>query len=255
MHNIRALLLAVSLFSLFSCGSEEEKQASAPAWPIWHQSRTFEAGGETFAPADFEKMDLTLRFSLASGAATGTASIRFRATANGYPYFLSEPKILSASLDGQPVEIGQRRDPDNLNTLQVVPRALEQGNTYELNLEFVLPANRVDVRPGGASLLTTMSDINSGNYFEAYSPAGLESDSFALRLKLHIEGQPALPHRLIANGDSAQTSPTSWEVDFPPYYTTSSFYIHLTDSTLHVRHSAYQGMSGLIPLTVYAREP
>lgn len=217
-------------------------------------SRTFEADGKTFAPADFEKMNLQYDFNLSAGKVFGSARIDFRATADGFAYFLSGPEIQSATLDGINSPVETRRDPDNLNSLRVIQAALKQGELHQLELTFELTASRVSLRPDGVGFLTTMSDIGSGNYFEAYAPSNFESDSFRASMALEITGAVSQAHSLFANGTITQTGAQKWALEFPSYFTSSSFYIHLTDTPLFVRSGIYHGKEAAIPLIVYSRE-
>jgi hypothetical protein len=216
--------------------------------------RTFVVEGKTFAPADFEEMNLSYDFQLSSGKALATARIDFRATSDGFPYFLSGPALLSVQLDGINAPIETRRDPDNLNSLRVIRSDLNQGDLHRLELTFEIPGSRLSLRPEGVGFLTTMSDIGSGNYFEAYAPSNFENDSYQLSLSMKLTGGSPQTHSLFANGSVSQTGAHSWRIEFPAYFTSSSFYIHLTDTPIFVKHGSYQGREALIPITVYSRE-
>jgi hypothetical protein len=249
---------ALALF-LVSCGSSDSDsdQPTPLAEPRnWALSRTFQENGQTFAPANFEAMRLQLAFSVPAATARGIAEIELRATGEGFSYFLCEGQILSAQLDGKAISVSARPDPDGLNTLLVISKPLRKGERYQLRLEYVVPQARISFQANGVGFLTSMSDLGRGNFFEAYAPASFEYDAFPLRLELRIEpGTAPLPaHRIFANGEIQTVTNSHWKVDFPSYFTSSSFYLHLTSTPLFVRQATYQGKEKSIPITVYSHE-
>lgn len=247
----KLFVLGSLTFSITACGSDAP-ETETRALPQIAESRTFTASGKTYSPADFMEMQLSLRFDLASQTATGVAEIDWRATSDGYGYFLSEAPLLNAALDGQAVTIESRRDPDNLNTLRVIARAVRRGETHRLRLEYRVPSSRVDIT-SGVRFLTSMSDISSGNYFEAYAPAGFEYDAVKMRVTLEIVGNPTTEHALFANGAVTKQAAQKWAIEFPDYFTSSSFYIHLTDRPLFVQRTVVHGLNGAIPVTAYSQ--
>ncbi len=248
--------LALSTIILFACGSGSERKAvGANDYREWATSRTFFENGRAYTPADFEQVNLDLKFSAPESVARGVSEIEFTAVSDGYAYFLSEADILNATLDGLPTQIQTRRDPDNVENLRVISAPLLQGTPHRLRLEYQVPVSRVGFTNGGVNFLTTMSDLGRGNFFEAYAPASFEFDAFALDLNLEIVGGSSpRPHSIFANGNVTQSSATSWKISFPGHFTSSSFYVHLTNTPVHVRTGTYQGQAALIPLTIYSRD-
>lgn len=239
-----------------SCGSDRNGPPAPDSLDRahWSASRAFTAGGTSYSPADFEEARLTYRFRPGEKLAHGKAEIAFRATTHGLAYFLSDPAITSARLDGEELEIVSRPDPDNFNTLRVIPRQLRRGTLHHLALKFVVPASRVTLDGGSVGFLTSMSDLGRGNYLEAYSPSSFEHDSFRLTTHLAIEGEHAPGHRVFTNGTVTRSGGSEWEVEFPGHFTPSSFYLHLTDTPFFVKEGSYAGLRGAIPLVAYSRE-
>lgn len=257
MQKLSRLFFAASaLLALTACGSNsDEANKSSPSLDHtnWSLSRKFVADGKTYSPADFDSVNLAYTFNLATQIAQGHSEIDFHATASGLAYFLSDPTITAAELDGVPVGISQISDPDKLNTLQVVPVFLTKGSAHHLRLDFTVPSAEVSFDGAGVGFLTSMSDLIPGNYLEAYAPASFENDEYHLRMNLKIDGTPAA-HTLFSNGVSQQLSANEWQIDFPSYFTSSSFYVHLTHQPFVVRTGSYQGVNALIPITVYSRD-
>lgn len=246
-------LIALAVLAT-ACGSNENELNPALATPDrsdWATSKIFEADGEKYAPANFLSSRISYSFDLASGTAAGSAEIVFQAVESGKAFFLSDPAITAAELDGDAITVQERRDPDGLNALRVLPASLVKGSRHTMKLSFVLPASRFSINGAGVGFITSMSDLGRGNYLEAYAPASFESDAYALRMDLKIVGAVST-HSLFTNGTLLRKRANEWRVEFPSYFTSSSVYLHLTNTPFVVRTGSYQGLNATIPLTVYS---
>lgn len=206
-------------------------------------------------PMDIQSMELALSFDAVARRATGTAIIVFEAPAAGRPYFKMKAPPGNARLDGLAVEVTEVDLPDRAANVRVLSAAVEAATTHTLELTYNLSRREVRLGGGRVGFLTAMRDIGSrGNYFEAYGPSNVEADAYALTLILSVEGARELP-RLFANGqiELLTDTPATWQVTFPAWYTTSSFYVHLTNGRLHVLEGTVPGVERSIPVTVYGR--
>lgn len=244
--------LGVSLCTLLSaCGKSEEASAPLPAWAT---GRQFAVAGDSYSPADLRRMELTLTFDVAAKQAVGEGFLEYRATGDGFPYFLSDPRLSDTYLDEAPeapVAIRDVRDPSNENTLRVVDRALRKGERHRLHFRYVMPAQEVTFRAQGVGFVTSMGDLSRGNFLEAYAPTGFEDDAYALDLRVKV-ANAGVDHQFFANGDVTSEGPNAWHVEFPDYFSVSSFYWHVTDQNLPTRSFVYQALNGPIPVTVYS---
>jgi hypothetical protein len=244
--------LGVSLCAFLSgCGKDEV--ASGPL-PHWASARQFAVAGDAYSPADLRRMDLTLTFDVAAKEAVGEGFLEYRATGDGFPFFLSDPSLTDTYLDedpGAPVLIRDVRDPSNENTLRVVAKALKKGERHRLHFRYRMPASEVSFRPQGVGFVTSMGDLSRGNFLEAYAPTGFEDDAYALNLSLSVRNA-ATDHQFFANGEITPQGRNSWRVEFPDYYSVSSFYWHVTDQNLPTSTFVYQALNGPIPVTVYS---
>jgi hypothetical protein len=251
---ISSARVAALVLLLFSCGQQQDQAPPHPNLPSFTTTeRSFAQDGRQYSQADLLDVRLKTTFSLQERSVRGRATIVWTAVKDGYAFFLLNALPAGSTLNGEPVEIYSLKDPDGKNDLRVIDREVKAGERYTLTLEYRMADRHVTFVPDGVRFFTSMSDITSGNFLEAFAPANFEDDSFLLSWELEIEGQ-AGPHRLFANGEARETGKSSWRVDFPDYYVSSSFFLHLTNTPLVVKHSVFQGITGPIPLTVYSQD-
>ena len=122
-----------------------------------------------------------------------------------------------------------------------VPLAAGSTHTLRLTYNLALPASP----PGGSyppSLTWTagprltfnfgFTDLVPGRYLEAWVPANLIWDQYALNLDLQVTGT-AVPHRLLTNGALTPLGANHWRVLFPDRFTALSPLVELrADDTL-----------------------
>lgn len=214
--------------------------------------RSFTVGDTRYTLADFTEVALHLTFDVAARTTTGHAEIRFRPVESGVPFFLLKPTTSPATLDGQPVPLRRLRDPDNVAALTSIDATLPAGSEHILAFDYVLTS--ATYSSTGVDFVTTMYDVlrtdPPDNYFEAYGPASIEADQYHFVLDIELVGA-TVPHRLFANGTPQSTAPGRWTIDFPASYSTSSFFVHLSEIDYAVREASYHGLEREIPIVVY----
>ena len=94
-----------------------------------------------------------------------------------------------------------------------------------------------------------MTDLKTRGYLERHAPANLEFNQFPLTVRISVAGAGTTP-RLFTNG-KAETSGNVWEVTFPAHFSSSSFFLHLSDRPFHVQNDSFNGKSATIPLLAY----
>lgn len=97
-----------------------------------------------------------------------------------------------------------------------------------------------------------MADIAKGNYWEAYGPANFEVDQFQMTLDLVVVGGTG-GHHVISNGSIQTLGAEHWRIEFPPYFTSSSFFAHLSNDVFTIQ-SVYSGQEKSIPIQVYSKD-
>lgn len=214
--------------------------------------KRFEDGGHTYVPVDIEQEALLLSFDVATRTARGSAALRFHLEGRGRPVLLLDATVEGVKLNGRVVPHRHRvRDPDGFNALLAIDVDLPAGAPQELEIAYRLGAGAVRFDSQGVGFLTDMSDVDPVVYFERWGPVGFEDDHFALALDLELRGGVAA-HRLFTNGTARRAPADRWHVDFPPYFTASSFYVHLTSLPLEARSVIHAGRERDILVTAYA---
>lgn len=208
-------------------------------------------GDKSYLPMDFKDQELTLSFDAATGITSAISVIKFQQSQDSYPYFELLNPLSSITLDGSPVASITLNDPEGQKrTYIAVDSEVAAGAIHELIVLYELGPNKVTFSNGGVGFLTHMTDLEPSNFFETWGPVGFEHDSFRLNLNLKILNSSA-EHNLFTNGEALKFSSHEWKVEFPDYYTRSSFYIHLTNQQLIQKSFVYKGFEKDIPVTVY----
>lgn len=246
VHGWTALCLSGCVL-LSACGKDQ-----AEPMPNFTPVRQFTLGGSTYSPVDLKRMELKLTFDVSTREATGEGFFEWRATADGYGFFLSDPALTDTNLDERSeISLRDVKDPDQENILRVVDKPLRKGERHRLHFRYRMPASEVTFREGGVGFVTSMGDLMRGNFLEAYAPTGFEDDPYALTLQVEVKNG-ANEHQLYANGEIETEGRNAWKVEFPDYFSTSSFYFHVTDANYPTRKFVYQAVNGPIPITVYS---
>jgi aminopeptidase N len=213
--------------------------------------RSFAVANGEAVSMDFQRATLELNFDPTSEQAVGKAVIEFTTLEQGLPYFLLDAPIQAARLDGKPVSVSTTRDEPGLNEIQLLSESVAPGTPHTLEIDYQVSSDNVSYRTGGIGFVTSMADIDSGNFLENYAPTNFEDDQYPMSATLNLASANT-PHQLFTNGTVVQNGPSTWKIDFPPYFNTSSFYIHLTNKDLVVRTGTYKGIAREIPYTVYS---
>jgi hypothetical protein len=202
---------------------------------------------------DFQRVELMLSCSSRS---TGYASVQFVAgDEGGYPMFDLVPSIARAKLNSRDIDanlIPTVNDPDGVTRLRVLESHVEAGSSNLLEIWF--DASYMQVQQGRCRQGFFMTDLGTGGrgFWEQYAPASFEYDHFPMTLTFRIEGVQKT-HEVFSNGQQTKLGENSWEIQFPDYYTTSSFFLHVSDKgRFDVQRGTFQGVNGAIPVVAYA---
>ena len=204
----------------------------------------------THAPMNIIAQELSITFNATAQTITGHSLLSFKLRNSGRPYFELQGTISNVKVDQVSSGVTAITDPDGQNqSYWSVNKELSSDTIHEVEFDYSIPASRVTFTGGGVRFLTDMTDL-SGKFFEYWGPCGFEGDAFAMKLKLNvINGSSS--HKLYTNGTVTNSGATSWQIEFPDYYSKSSFYIHLTNQSLPSKSFTYKGIAKDIPVTVY----
>jgi len=218
--------------------------------PIHLHSKTIAYSNKTYAPINFVQQELTLTFDIRTQKAFAHAVIYFEQAQLSYPYFQLTPNILKAKLDDNLVSTIQLPDPDNAGEKYISLSQQISTGIHKLEIEYQLNPNSLSFQNRGVGILTDMYDISNAHFFETWGPTGFEDDAFEMTLNLEIQNS-ATEHKLFTNGQIISFNESKWKIQFPKYFTTSSFYFHLTNKSLLEARFVIQGKEKTIPITVY----
>jgi len=228
--------------------------------------RSFTIGGTRHTLADLSHVALHYSLDVAAIHAEGHAEVQFRPVETGVPFLLLEPTATAATLDGHPIQLRKIHDPDGVVTLTSLDVELTENTDHVLTVDYPVspesyvygPAPRANPTPVGIDFISAMYDgppygPPSARYFDRYGPSSIEADQYQMTIDLELLGA-TIPHQLFTNGTQHQTEPARWTIDFPSYFSTSSFFFELTAAPLVVRQISYHGLEHDIPITVYAAQ-
>lgn len=221
--------------------------------PLGLTAKSFAVAGHLYAPMDMQTQSLKMSFDAQAQKFTGESTIEFLLPVAARPVFLLEGGISRLLLDGQPVEFETVKDPEGLNSYFAVKALITDSQSHRLRVTYELPPDRVSYQNGGVGFLTDMTDL-SQEFFERWGPANLEEDRFTLTLNLKIENATGPAHQVFSNGTLRENGANDWTIEFPPHFTSSSFYVHLTNRTFETRRFDYPGLEKTIPIVVYSAE-
>lgn len=215
--------------------------------------------GLVAVPIDIQQITARLTFDGASGAGSGDATLDFTmGPQNGNPIFDLRQTITAAWLDGTPLPVGQVAQHDfgggPQAQLRIVESVLTAGSTHTLRLTYALGPPQASSAGSYQPAMTWsagprlefnfgFTDLGAGRYLEAWIPANLIFDQFAMTLELQVLNTP-LPHTVITNGAVMLLGPNHWSVSFPARFTALSPLLELRASDTVVNMTASTTLSG-----------
>ena len=204
--------------------------------------------GKSVVPIEFTNYELSLDVDVPNKRANGRAKITFVARQGGHPLLdmVRTPRMVS--VDGTVSGFPQVVPPDNQVPVRVLDVEVEAGS-HELIVEYDLTKDTISFDNNGVQLSFFMTDLKTRGYLERHAPANLEFNQFPLTVRISVAGAGTTP-RLFTNG-KAETSGNAWEVTFPAHFSSSSFFLHLSDRPFHVQNDSFNGKSATIPLLAY----
>lgn len=267
----------VAVGSLFGCakgGSGSVAEKAAPPVDVWKAGKPLPGGvgaqlddysplglktksfvlyGQTYSVVDFLSQNLTMTFDAAAQTFNGKSVIEFKSSTAGRPVFLLNGEVTALQLDGVAAVVSKVQDPDGMNAYFAVESEIADAQTHRIELTYTLPADRMSFQNGGVGILTDMTDL-SQIFFENWGPANLEEDRFTLTLRLQVLNATGHAHQVFNNGRLTENAPNDFTIEFPSHYTSSSFYVHLTNRDFETRRFTVTGTEKSIPVVVYSAE-
>lgn len=176
---------------------------------------------------DIKEASYQLTFDVEEKIATVKSRIVFENKTDGLPVFDLIPTPRNLKLDGKSVKQLSRKDPFG-QKMRLVNSFTTQG-THVLEMENELRAGTRFSRNGkSVSSAFWIRDLKYRKFLEQYIPTNYEYDQFPMTFDVEIKGARKPRLDFYVNGELTQTSANTWRIVFPPYFTTSSLYFHMT---------------------------
>ncbi len=200
---------------------------------------------------DFEKAEYNVTYNVLWKRSQVKSRIEFKADKKGFPVFDLIPGPVRAKLNGKPVSIIQTTAPDGSKLRQV--NAEVGPGLHVLEMENKLSKNiRYSLRRTVSSAFW-IRDLKYRKFLEQYIPSNFEFDQYQMIMNVTFSGIKKARQDIYTNGELTQTSPNSYRIVYPEYFTVSSPYFHTTPRGQKKRLDfTYKSISGrIIPITVY----
>jgi hypothetical protein len=217
--------------------------------------------GLAAVPIDIQSIDALFTFDGAAAAATGDATITYTVgPAGGNPIFDLRQDITTAWLDGVLFPAAQLAhhdfSADPFTDLRVIQSVQSAGSVHTLRVQY--PLAMPNAQLGGSYLpalqwsagprlrfVFGLSDLNRARYAEAWLPANLIFDQFAITLEIQLFNTVAA-HSVITNGVVTVLGANHWRIEFPPRFTALSplLEVRASDTLLQQTDSVVLPVSG-----------
>ncbi len=242
----------------FAMGSianaQEDLKKAPPAFSIDGQKSVF---------IDILSSHSRLRIDFSKRVAFVETVIDFYQAEDGYALFDLVPSLLTYEIDGTfspGNKVLEVSDPDKVTLFRRLPEPTAQGK-HQLRITHSLKASaNLVFGASNVDFMNRMSDRNlDGNvfgrgYMERYFPSNMEWDDYPFELRIEIEGLKT-PHRVISNGRVTRVSDLAYVIQFPEFFSSSSFFFHLLDPRFYNFETVKVVSEGHeVPLTFYSRD-
>jgi hypothetical protein len=203
---------------------------------------------------DFKTAEYNITYDTINEITTVKSKITFESKTAGKPIFDLVPIPGSLKLDGQKVKQNLISFPGGLSKLRQLTTSVNPGvhtleisNTIDTNVSF-----HTDF--GVVSSAFWIRDLKDRLFLEQYIPSNFEYDQYQMTFNVKFEGVEKATQDFYTNGKISQTSPVSWKIEFPEYFTVSCPFYHVTPKGWMRRLDfTYPSISGReIPMTVYS---
>jgi hypothetical protein len=209
--------------------------------------------GKTVVPVEFRRLDLSLSIHVPAKRGTGRAQIPFTVTQRGAPLMDMVPPATRLELDGRelaPDTFPEVEPPNGEARVRVLDVEIDPGQEHVLTIDYTLAPETLSFESGGARLGFFMTDLGQRGYLEKHSPANLEFDQHPTSVNVQLIGA-ATEHQLFSNGRTTRTA-DGWSIQYPPYFSSSSYYLHLTDRNFNVGKDSLMIGARSIPILAYS---
>lgn len=214
----------------------------------------FETASGRAVFVDFKDANYKITYDLENEVASVKTVISFETKSEGLPLFDLIPVPKNLKLDGAKVSHKLISFPGGTSKLRQVTTSVNAGahtleieNTFNMNVAF-----HQDFQSVSSGFF--IRDLKDRMFIEQYVPSNFEYDQYKMTYEIKLLGVEKANQDIYTNGQLTQTSPVSWKIEYPEYFTVSCPYFHLTPRGWMSRLDfTYPSISGKdIPITVYS---
>lgn len=201
---------------------------------------------------DFKTAQYDVNYNVFWKKTSVKSTIVFTAEKTGKPLFDLIPDPKNATLDGQPVRIIETTAPDG-SKLRQVDAVVEPGEHTLVMENSFRESVRYSYLTRQVSSAFWIRDLKYRKFMEQYIPSNFEFDQYQMTMNVKFDGVATARQDIYTNGKITQTSPNSYQIVYPEYYTVSCPYFHTTPKGRMKRIDfSYKSIDGRdIPITVY----
>jgi len=203
---------------------------------------------------DFKTAEYSITYDIKNEMTTVKSVITFEAKSTGKPLFDLVPYPDSVKIDGLKSSQKLISFPGGVSKLRQLSTSVSPGihtleivNTIDTNVIFQPDFEAV-------SSAFWIRDLKDRLFLEQYVPSNFEFDQYQMTFNIKFEGVRSANQDFYTNGKITKTSPVSWKIEFPEYFTASCPFYHVTPKGwMSRRDFSYTSITGRkIPITVYS---
>jgi hypothetical protein len=240
----------LSMIMALSLNLQARDNSHLNAEDINNAPKSFERDGKKFDFVDFKLAQYHVKYDVAKQTATAESEIEFEARSEAFPIFDLVPSATEIELDGEKVSSFIVRSPENATSYISINKQVASGR-HVLKIKNNI-SNNLRFQAGGVLSSFWMSDLNDRQYLEQYLPANLEFDRHKSILTVEFINSN-VEQRIFTNGQVEMITPNLFRIEFPEYFTSSSYYFHTAyKGRFDEKTIGYQTLDGRqIKITVY----
>jgi len=216
----------------------------------------FEVDGVFAVFTDVKHADVDFTLDVSQRKATVTSKLQLSLATEGYPVLDLVPDATAIRVNGKAVDPAAFQlveDPDGVTQVRVLRELLPPGD-HVIEFDYA-PTKDIRFTGDGVDFEIEMDDLAQRAFLEKYFPASFEYDQHSTSMKLQIAGA-SREHKVMTNGELTELGDGAYQIEFPPYFTSSSHYLHIFDpSKFTLIEDSFSGVNGEIPIRVYSDDP
>lgn len=211
-----------------------------------------EAGDQTSCVGHPLRSDLRFHVDAGPQRIQAEARLDFRVASQAQRvWFLFDPTVASARLDGELVTTQRRKTPDGEQWIVSLPLKRQKA-THQLELSYkVTGLTKWGLQWQPFRWVTDYSDSSDARFFNAFAPGSYEADRYPMIWSFEVTGLKR-PLQVYSSATGISRSAANRvELSFDARSNLSAPYFELGETRYQVRDFSYRGLYQPIPVRVY----